>query len=122
MVDEIMPRLIEYHWPGNIRQLVNVIERISLLFGQRLDPDVRSELLGNILDNEGKKEEAAAIRLKVSLDRSLKSTIADLESQIIELCLVKYDNNQQEVMKRLDIGRSTLWRKIKREENHKFQK
>jgi len=122
LVDEIMPRLIEYHWPGNIRQLVNVIERISLLFGQRLDPDVRSELLGNILDNEGKKEEAAAIRLKVSLDRSLKSTIADLESQIIELCLVKYDNNQQEVMKRLDIGRSTLWRKIKREENHKFQK
>jgi len=122
LIEEIMPRLIEYHWPGNIRQLVNVIERISLLFGQKLDPDIRSELLGNILDNEGKKEETAAIRLKVSLDRSLKSTIADLESQIIELCMVKYDNNQQEVMKRLDIGRSTLWRKVKKEDNHKLQK
>lgn len=121
LVREIMPRLIEYPWPGNIRQLVNVIERMSLLFGQKADNGIRRELLGSILDHEGKKEEST-VRLKVDLNKNLKNNIADLESQIIELYLLKCDNNQQEVMKRLDIGRSTLWRKIKRENSNEYQK
>lgn len=116
LVKRIMPQLINCPWPGNIRQLTNVLERLSLFFGKKPDNSIKIDLLKNILDLEEKNEDDL-VSLKVSLDQGLKTAVAELEEQIIELSLAKYNNNQQEVMKRLGIGRSTLWRKVSKDEN-----
>lgn len=106
-------RLRHYDWPGNIRELQNVAERISVLcdmidFESISDDDGLMELLG-IYDSRNKEENA----LKYSLKNGLKGAVSDIEKQIIEKMMDEYGDDQDAVANILQIGRTTLWRKIK---------
>jgi len=88
------------HWQGNIRELENFIERLVLL----LDTPVCSKQdIFALLPREPASDEPSGL---ASLSVSEKDHI----TSILDQC----NGNQSLAAKKLGIGRTTLWRKIKR--------
>jgi DNA-binding NtrC family response regulator len=91
--------LAGYSWPGNIRELRNVLERAVLLSGR---PVIERKDL-----RFGAAEPAAA---PYDLDR----TLIEVEQQHIERILRAEGGRVEAAAKRLGIPRSSLYQKIKR--------
>lgn len=95
--------LTRYHWPGNIRELENCIERAVLL----CDGDViRSEHLPPSLQMIKKTEPVAT--------RSLTQIIANTEKELIVDALKKSGGQQRKAAKDLGITERILGYKIKK--------
>lgn len=101
--------LLSYHWPGNIRELRNIVERMSLLReGERLmAEDVPSHLLGQ------RASDAARGELPFDLPEGGLDLIA-LEKSIIEAALRQHDGNQSATARYLNIARHILTYRIEK--------
>ncbi len=91
--------LMNYEWPGNIRELENVIEHSSIVCGNNL---IRPEHLPQTL--RGKTH------------RTWKSgqTLAEIESAALVTALERNNWQRSATAEELGIDKTTLWRKIKR--------
>ena len=89
-----------YSWPGNIRELRNVIERAVLLSDQK-------QITLNDLHFDGHTQVGAPF-----LDSRL--TLLELEKQHIERVLQEEHGRVETAAKRLGIPRSSLYQKIKK--------
>lgn len=100
---ESMGLLCQYTWPGNIRELENVIERaVALANG----PEIKVGDLPEYISN-----------LSVETYRRHNSEFPTLEEQeknYIEWVLDKCDGNKTKAAKIMGIDRVSLWRKLKR--------
>lgn len=97
---EALDLLNRYAWPGNIRELRNVVERaVVLAGGEKIMP---SDLPAKI-KSEGEKG------LK-----SLKDKLEFYEEKIIKDVLEQNDWNKEKAAKDLDVDLATLYRKIKK--------
>jgi hypothetical protein len=97
--------LCEYDWPENIRQFMRVINQLALTCnGSYIDMSEVKAALNNEKDNHKK-----ASLVPIDLSGSLK----EIEGRIIKHVMVQEEMNQAKVEKRLEIGHSTLWRKLK---------
>jgi len=95
--------LTSYHWPGNIRELENCIERAVLL----CDGDViRSEHLPPSLQKINQSESVAR--------RSLTEIIANTEKELIVDALKKSGGRQRKAAKELGITERMLGYKIRK--------
>lgn len=94
-------KLIMYDWPGNVRQLENVIERsFALHAGPVLDaPEIAIDGIPTVSHSE---EESEIENL----------TLAEMELHHIRRILAACDNNQVAAARVLGISRSTLRRKL----------
>lgn len=99
--------LIQYSWPGNVRELENSIERALIESGG--EAIMPTHLVHSILVEDKKNLNETAINIE---GRTLPQIISEIEQQAIEQSLQKFDFNLSEVAKVLDIGRTTLYRKI----------
>ena len=95
--------LTRYHWPGNIRELENCIERAVLLCN---DDVIRSEHLPPSLQMVKKTEPVA--------QRSLTEIIENKERELIVDALKKFDGKQRKTAKELGISERILGYKIKK--------
>ena len=100
-----MRRFLAYEWPGNIRQLQNVIERARVLSDGDIEPDHLSP-------------EVLAVSSKVStmVDESgnLKDAKEDLEKKLILDTMAQVGGNKSNAAKILGLSRYGLYKKIKR--------
>jgi len=94
--------LKSYVWPGNIRELRNVLERVALTCDART---IEAQDLG--LAQKG----AAYVPLEADSDSAL--TLAELERQHIARILHEEAGKVAQAAVRLGIPRSTLYQKIK---------
>lgn len=96
-----------YHWPGNIRELRNVLERVALL---RPGKRVRVEDLPAALRERQPHGAAApaAACVEVSLDQDLRTSVGD----IIRATLALEDGNQTRAAQRLGISTRTIQRHL----------
>ena len=102
-------QLMAHEWPGNVRQLRNVIESMVVV-----DAD-------GVLDVDDLPDEFAAASagdtLAPAADSSLSSLVGrpltELEKQFITETLQLTGGNREEAATMLDIGQRTLYRKIK---------
>lgn len=99
-----MDRLMRYSWPGNIRELENVMERASiLLLGEHVS---ERELPENLL---------AATTQETDLpDTPGSTTLEDVERMVILKTLRRLNGNKSETAKALGITRKTLHAKLNR--------
>jgi DNA-binding NtrC family response regulator len=104
IIDEAMVYLERYSWPGNIRELENVIERATLLSKTKfIGPD-------DLPDTIKQEQSRPAGQYK---PMSLKETLAEPEKDIIRQALQANHWNRQETAKALEINRTTLFKKMK---------
>lgn len=102
--DEVLARLMEYDFPGNIRELENILEhafvlcRGGLIQTAHLPPQLR--------------EDAAS-----PVPRPGKGlTLEAMENLVIAAALRRHQGNRREAARELGINPSTLFRKLKRGE------
>jgi two-component system response regulator HydG len=101
-------RLLAYDWPGNVRQLRNVIESMVVVdFDEVLDLD---DLPAELAPAAG---ESAAADGQDGLHTLVGKSIAELEALFIAETLKVTGGNRTEAAGMLGIGERTLYRKIK---------
>jgi transcriptional regulator with PAS, ATPase and Fis domain len=97
-----MARLLEYSWPGNIRELENEIERLVVLAGD--DKLIGEELLSGRIRNEARGDEEGP--------RSLPAAVDALERNLIYEVLKRTHWNKTKAAEELRISRRNLIRKV----------
>jgi DNA-binding NtrC family response regulator len=100
---EAMKTLISYEWPGNARELRNVIERAVILS--------EGDIIGES-DLPGKVKVKKKVNAIEGSDGKLKSLINGHEKDIIVKTLRQCKGNKELTGKALDIDLATLYRKI----------
>jgi len=101
---DIMKVLLYYDWPGNIRELENVVERLVAL-------SHNGKIKFDMLPDHVKKPKAPRL---VSEQTSQIPSMDDIEKAYIHWVLTQYDGQKQKASEVLGIGRSTLDRKIEK--------
>ena len=103
---EVTNILMRYRWPGNIRELENVLERAAVL----CDNGVIA--VKDIPYLEGDSEES---NINISTDlMNLNKNIERLETILIKKALKNSDNNKTEAARLLGIKTSTLYYKMEK--------
>ncbi|MBV5340974.1 MAG: sigma-54-dependent Fis family transcriptional regulator [Deltaproteobacteria bacterium] len=100
LTDDIMKILRDYHWPGNIRELKNVLERAMLLTPH--EAMLRQVHFSSL--TQSRSHQTAPNRL----------TVQEVEGEHIRTVLDQEDGNIEKAAKTLNISRATLYRRLKR--------
>ncbi len=102
---EAMQALKNYEWRGNVRELENVIERaVALAIGKKI---TIHDLPPNIQSSE-----TASTPLPTPFEDE-KLTLKEMEKRHILNTLESCDWNYEQACRQLEIGRTTLWRKLR---------
>ena len=105
-VSEVSPQgldlLVQYDWPGNIRELQNVVGRLVALAG---DAEITADDVCRSLKNRLTEPMATECSLRTA------------ELDVIREALKKTGGNKRKAAEILGIGRATLWRKLKPKED-----
>jgi DNA-binding NtrC family response regulator len=118
---EAIERLIAYHWPGNIRELENLMER-TVLFCE--GPEIRvsdlpPEVVGATLlaAPPGTPTSLAAVGDEAARPASLKEAVRAeterVERELIQRALDETGNNVTQAARKLKISRKSLQTKMK---------
>lgn len=118
---EVIGRLQQHAWPGNIRELENVLERaINVLSGTQIElahlPLYIRDLAGVegyvVPENQAEVEGDYSLQLPTII-QPLKDTIAFVEKQAILGALQAADGNKLAAAKLLEIGKTRFYEKCK---------
>src|SRR5712692_7147138 len=107
LTEAAVDRLQAHAWPGNIRELKNVLHRALLL---RKGPTIDSSDLS--FDSEVNRETGLTLP-EHPAGMTLEEMLEKLERQIVEAALRRYRNNRERVAKELGVARSTLFKRLK---------
>ena len=134
---ETLALLCAFDWPGNVRQLENAVYRAIVLadapFLQPHDFPAISGVAASFLppsgevdrgdsrETEGADAGAVAIDLpplpdtpiRILDDRGHLRTLEEIERDLIQHAIEVYAGHMSEIARRLGIGRSTLYRKVR---------
>lgn len=130
--------LKEHSWPGNIRELENLIQRLAALYTEdeisleNVTNELSTQDATSYLDDEnGQSKQYVDETLQQSIHRHLKKyfdahpygelppnglyarILSELERPLIELCLSATRGNQIKAAELLGLNRNTLRKKIK---------
>jgi DNA-binding NtrC family response regulator len=128
---EALELLVSYAWPGNVRQLENTIYRaVVLCDAEKLDVADFPQIAGalGLSYRERSPSEFAAGPARGAASPSSPPgnftifaadtaghmrKLEEVEAELIRMAIARYDGRMSEVARRLGIGRSTLYRKLK---------
>jgi transcriptional regulator of acetoin/glycerol metabolism len=96
--DDVINALMSYSWPGNVRELQNILERsINIAEGNKLTVDLLPREITRAPKTPRYTHDTYSIK--------------DIERQMIDN-LIKSNVSKAEIAKKLNISRSTLYRKL----------
>lgn len=99
---DALDALIQYRWPGNIRELRNLVERMVVL--ARGDKITLRDVPGEVRDNGETRPASGPLTGAVSMEQA--------EKRMIEQALADLGGNRTLAAKQLGISRRTLHRKL----------
>jgi DNA-binding NtrC family response regulator len=98
--------LMDYHWPGNIRELENIIERAIIL---SKGSTITLQDLPDFLSNLNKKSQ-----ILINNNLKLKDALQSPEKELIVKALDSVNWNRNKAALVLGINRTTLFKKMQR--------
>ncbi len=130
LTPESQQELMRRQWPGNIRELSNLVERLSICFpGQAISPNHLPQLspLQKIKESEPTVKfatQASSLiqppgvnlneQLALADEMNLQERLRDIEKEYIAQALKRSEGNITHAAKLLGLGRTTLIEKIKK--------
>jgi len=99
--DEVLERLLKYAWPGNIRELRNVLER-AMIMARGLERVAIAHLPTEVREASGS-----------GVDHHIPRTLSEVERIHIDRTLRAHNANRTRAARELGISRATLIKKIK---------
>jgi DNA-binding NtrC family response regulator len=133
LTPEALELLNSYAWPGNVRQLENTVFRAVVLCDEEmLDiadfPQIAAAMGVTPRERKPLPSPAPAVRampvhpqpraaapygVSAADQTGHMRRLEDVESEIIKMAIERYSGRMSEVARRLGIGRSTLYRKVR---------
>jgi two-component system response regulator HydG len=107
-------KFLAYDWPGNVRQLRNVVESMVVVdYDGLLDLDDLPEELGEPAALPAAESSPASLTSSTSLATLVGKPLEEIERLFITETLHMTGGNREEAARMLGIGERTLYRKIK---------
>ncbi len=104
--EEVLDRMKTYQWPGNVRELVNFVERVEVLLNIFEEDEAVTQIVDAMYQRSGDAGESIEVAVTPSYGKQE-------EKERIIAALIASKGAMNEAAKRLNISRSTLWRKRK---------
>ena len=111
-VAQILEGLDGYNWPGNVREIHNLVERIDVLYSQGESMEFIRQYMQSYLRTN--QEEVPLVEPNEKMIR--QRSVFNGEKEKIEQALQENNCEMTKTAEALGISRSTLWRKIKKYE------
>jgi two-component system nitrogen regulation response regulator NtrX len=108
---EALAALSEYRWPGNIRELANIVERILIVNGGAREIGVAE--VQDVLPAVDATVRASGPRPQAS-ELPLSEALDEYERQLIRGAMAKAGGNVAEVARSLQTDRANLYRRMRR--------
>ncbi|WP_373895782.1 sigma-54 interaction domain-containing protein [Virgibacillus sp. CBA3643] len=105
----MMQALLQHHWPGNIRELKNAIERL-VVFAE--DGEIKLEHLPFKVDGVNPSPSKQLPYFAENDNRALSERLEEVEKEIILQQLEQENGNKLACAKKLQITRATLYNRI----------
>ncbi|ETI59919.1 sigma-54 interaction domain-containing protein [Marinomonas profundimaris] len=107
---QALTAMLAYNWPGNIRELENVMEAAFYTSHDRKIP--LSLLPAQLSQTEHNTPENQASQGIIQSTGSLKDQLNQAEKNIINAALIECDDNRTKAAKKLGISKSTFYEKL----------
>ncbi len=109
---EVEARFLAYAWPGNVRQLQNVVRNVVVLHtGQIATLDMLPPLEGGVVAQREAQAASLAPVTPLPADAEAIIPLAAMERRYIERAIEACGGNLQDAARRLGISPSTIYRK-----------
>lgn len=102
----IFAPLLDYDWPGNIRELRNFIVKLAT-YSQ--DGELTSDAVSAVFRANSRE---AARKKETELTISISSDLKMMEKEIFSKLLLLYDGDKERLCREYGISKPTLWRKL----------
>jgi transcriptional regulator with PAS, ATPase and Fis domain len=109
----LQSQLLAYNWPGNVREMENLVDRLDVLWGQGTPTDTLKALITELGCSEVKWSEDAPLNTMNTITIR-PGTLDEMEAQIIGHVLEQPNMTQKEAAHILGISRTTLWKKVRK--------
>ncbi|OPY05083.1 MAG: Transcriptional regulatory protein ZraR [Syntrophorhabdus sp. PtaB.Bin184] len=106
--EEAMKALMEYDFPGNVRELQNVVERMVVL---KREGHIDIEDLPEKLYSQEKEETPVP---QIDIDKGYDTLVSEFEKTLIMKALTETQGVKSKAAQALNINRTTLIEKMKR--------
>lgn len=104
---QVFSLLSQFHWPGNIRQLANIIEKTLVFIG-----DEKKVTIAHL-----PKEIKKTFEEKKTIEIDLGSSVVEAEQKLIRATVKYCRGNKNKAADLLKLSRKTLYRKLKNIKN-----
>ena len=111
LTDSALEHLQAYSWPGNIREMENIMERAIVLSNGHT---VESKHLPPEVINALPTAPESVEEVEPSGSLALQEQIENLEKKLIKQALIKTADNKAKAAQLLEISERSLWYKIKK--------
>lgn len=113
LTPEVASLFRNYVWPGNVRQLLNVIRNIVVLNpGGVVTLDMLPEMLRAPRSERSAAPGPAAAAPAATLDALIGRTMAEIEQMVILGTIAQHNGSVPKAARVLDLSPSTLYRKL----------
>lgn len=105
--------LLQYNWPGNVREIRNFSERLSVMSKKQIISleDIQNQIFHLEVDNNIDIHKSS---INVNEFEENSINLDNLEKKAIKDAIKKMDGNISKAAVKLGISRTTIWRKMKK--------